>query len=432
MDDSLDIISELKSNLKNDDLETCSLEKDVFQFGVLSLNPLLITSFWETFSRNYCRVASDSAFITWVMNKFTFTTHDRTGNFIMESRETNGNEFSEYHGKDEFGEESTNSASIITSTVSVTESISGDNRRDTSPDSATTGSGGTESGISWLTKPLPTYFDRVKPEIEVELFDSREERIVLPEIYEYKELVGFYERNDRGDESENEIKRRNFLRSNYFCMKNESKWVSFIVRNVPFRNSKKDTLEFKCGIGSWPYKGGDISWMGQYMCEVAFISSGLYRRMFDFSSYENYYKGTDGENEDDQNKAVNQDGSDISYFNRLNRNRMIGIEFETSYPHRCGIGYLGNESKKTLTSVKGSVLLKLSLGFCLMHGFTLQWLSDDSFNIYTDVLYKYTQSMEKGMTYYERNGFELSGSTEQRVYSNNTCSGVIIESTRGN
>ncbi|KAH8583882.1 rhoptry 2 [Cryptosporidium sp. chipmunk genotype I] len=383
-DQNLDIISVLKKNLINDDLDTCSLEMDIFQFGVLSINPILIDKFWNLFSTNYCMISSDSAFITWITNKFSLKLYNK--------------EESNNHKLKEFRDQLTN------------EGDSGQLK-------------------SWLSTPLPTYFDQIDPEIEVEIDNEVNEEISLPEVYEYNELLEIYNKNDPGNERENSINRRRFFNSNYFSKRNQSKWISFIVRNVPFRDSSKKSLEFKCSIGSWPYKGGEYSWMGNYLCEVIFLSSNFYSKDFDFSTFDSYYikKGDYKETNTSIYGKASKDDVNESYIRKLSRNRMIGIEFETSYPHRCGIGYLGNESMKTLTPVKGNHLLKISLGFCILNGFKLQWLSDDSFNIYTEMLYKYTQTLEKGLTYYERNGFELSGSVQQRVFSNNTCSGIILE-----
>ncbi|OII71235.1 uncharacterized protein cubi_01710 [Cryptosporidium ubiquitum] len=395
-DENLDIISLLKNNLVKDDLETCSLEMDVFQFGVLSINPILIDNFWKIFSNNYCMMSSDSAFIMWVTNKFSLKLYNnKESNDILNENEDN------FKSQDV---ENKNTNSNLQNSSEMK---------------------------SWLTNPLPTYFNQVDPEIEVDLVNDIKEEILLPEIYEYNELLEIYNKNDPGIEKENSINRKRFFNSNYFNSKNQFKWVSFIVRNVPFRDSSHKSLEFKCGIGSWPYKGGEYSWMGNYLCEVIFLSSNFYSKRFDFSSYNNYYNKGEESDEEVNSKygKASKDDKDESYVKKLSRNRMIGIEFETSYPHRCGIGYLGNESKKTLTSVKGNHLLKISLGFCILHGFKLQWLSDDSFNIYTEVLYKYTQTLENGLTYYERNGFELSGSVQQRVYSNNTCSGIMFDNT---
>ncbi|KAJ1608546.1 hypothetical protein OJ252_2484 [Cryptosporidium canis] len=394
-DDKMDIISLLKSNLERDDLNSCSLEMDALQFGVLSMNPLLLNKFWSLFAENNCMISSDSAFVTWITNKFSFKLPNK------QKSESSIEDESRRVGK------SSNS-------VAAKNQVN-----------------------SWLTSPLPTYFDKVDPEVEVEHGSNIEREAILPETYEYSELLEMYMRNDPGVEAENSIKRRRFFNSNYFSKRNNLKWVSFIVRNVPFRDNMMKSLEFKCGIGYWPYKGGEYSWIGNYFCEVAFLSTGFHSHGLDFSSYESYYSRDYEYNSDEDGKSHNgdpgrasKDDKNESHFIRLSRNRMVGIEFETSYPHRCGIGYLGNESQKTLTSVKGNHLLKISLGFCIMHGFKLQWLSDDSFNIHTEVLYKYTQALETGMTYYERNGFELSGSVQQRVYSNNTCSGVILDHPR--
>ncbi|CUV06009.1 unnamed protein product [Cryptosporidium hominis] len=383
-DKNLDIISVLKNNLINDNLDTCSLEMDIFQFGILSINPILIDKFWNLFSTSYCAISSDSAFITWIANKYSLKLYNKE---IKNDDQLKENQY-------QLKNENSNNKKLK----------------------------------SWLSNPLPTYFDKIDPEIEVDIDNEVNEEISLPEIFEYNELLEIYTKNDPGDEKENSINRRKFFNSNYFSKKNRSKWISFIVRNVPFRDSKKKSLEFKCGIGSWPYKGGEYSWMGQYLCEVIFLSSNFYYKGFDFSTYNNYYiKDNNKEmNVDSKYGKASKDDMNEPYLKKLYRNRMIGIEFETSYPHRCGIGYLGNESMKTLTPVKGNHLLKISLGFCILNGFKLQWLSDDSFNIYTEMLYKYSQTLENGLTYYERNGFELSGSVQQRVFSNSTCSGVIL------
>ncbi|KAH8739073.1 hypothetical protein FG386_000940 [Cryptosporidium ryanae] len=387
-DDSQDIISVLMQNLRNNDIETSSIEKDLFQFGVFSVNPLLISSFWKNFSRTYCKVISDSAFITWVGNKFTLNTQQIDDN----NDEDYDDDYSfEDYDVSAFEDESYN--------LKNSKSVSKYNQKN----------------WSWLLEPLPNYFDTVNPKVEIEHGYKHEvTEFNLPEFYEYEELNQMYSNNNPGNEEQNSIKRKSFFRSNYFSNENRKKWVSFIVKNVPFRDSVKRHLEFKCGIGSWPYKGGNVSWMGHYMCEVISISPYSLNK-FDFSTFEDFYK--------DDPTFVKTGGN---YFKRLYRARMIGIEFETSYPHRCGIGYLGNESKKTQTQVNGSTLLKLSLGFCIKNGFTLQWLSDNSFNIYTGMFYKYSQTLETGLTYYERNGFELSGSVEQKVHSNYTCSGVFL------
>ncbi|KAK6589047.1 hypothetical protein RS030_243637 [Cryptosporidium xiaoi] len=390
-DNSQDIISVLMKNLRNNDIETSSLEKDLFQFGVFSVNPLLFKSFWTIFSKSYCNVISDSAFITWVGNKFTLNRSDTQLIGTNVDGDYDDNQF-------DFGNEDEENYDLKDYSID-SKSISKYNEKD----------------WSWLLEPLPNYFDSVDPEIEVEHYYKHDVgEYTLPEFYEYDELEEIYSNNSPGDEKQNAINRKMFFRSNYFSNENKRKWVSFIVKNVPFRDSVKRHLEFKCNIGSWPYKGGYVSWMGHYMCEVIAISY-FSSNKFDFSSFESYYK--------EDPTFVKKGGN---YFKRLHRPRMIGIEFETSYPHRCGIGYLGNESKKSLTHVNGFVLLRLSLGFCIKNGFTLQWLSDNSFNIYTGVNYKYSQILETGLTYYQRNGFELSGSVEQRVYSNYTCSGVLL------
>lgn len=393
-DKSLDIISFLKSNLERKDLDTCSLEVDIFQFGVFSVNPLLLKNFWTNFSENYCKVVSDSAFVTWITNKFSL----------------------KLQNKREQAEGSSKAGTAVSGSRTATKTR------------------------SWLTNPLPTYFDQVDPEVEVEYNNDIVQEEVLPEVYEYSDLLEVYNKNDLGVEKENSVNRRRFFNSNYFSRRNRQKWVSFIVRNVPFRDNKKKSLEFKCGIGSWPYKGGEYSWISSYMCEVIFLSSRFSSHMFDFSTYDSYYNSVDDrdakyasdlDESGGRSSVASLDDKKESYFSKLSRNRMIGIEFEIAYPHRCAIGYLGNESEKTLTAVKGNQLLKVSLGFCILHGFKLQWLSDDSFNIYTEALYKYTQVLESGLTYYERNGFELSGSIQQKVYSNNTCSGVSLYDSRG-
>ncbi|KAL7066353.1 hypothetical protein ACR3K2_32190 [Cryptosporidium serpentis] len=400
-DTTIDILSLLKSNnIPKDQLnntsQTFSLAKDTFQYGVFSINPLPLPIFWEYIYSITCKVAADSIFITWIMNKFTYNTKHNNQYITSKIPVINNN--------------------LLSKNLEIKN----------------------EEKNSWLLLPLPIY--NISKNIEVE-FENNKYPYDLPLVYEFDELNNIFITNSKFSPYENLIRRKKFFRSNYFDPKYKRKWYSFVVRNVPFRNNLKGDLEFKCNKGSWPYKYGTVTWISQYLCETVFVKSKYLLYKYEFDAYDNNtsldnadnlkitnlkYNSQELKTNNDKIKFINKkfNHREISYPSHIIRPRMIGIEFETESPYRCGIGYLGNELEKTLTDVKGSILLHIALGFCTLHGFELQWLSDDSFNIYTSILFKYTQSLEYRMTYYERIGFELNGHTQLRVFANYTCATI--------
>ncbi|EEA08043.1 uncharacterized protein CMU_031840 [Cryptosporidium muris RN66] len=387
-DTTIDILSLLKSNnipkdQFNNTSQTFSLAKDIFQYGVFSINILHLPTFWEYIYSITCKVAADSLFITWIMNKFTYNTKYNNQYIVPE-------------------------IPVINNNLKDLETKS-------------------EEKNSWLLLPLPIY--NISKDIDVE-FENDKYSYDLPLVYDFDELNNIFITNSKFSPYENSIRRKKFFRSNYFDPKYKKKWYSFIVRNVPYRNNSRGNLEFKCNKGSWPYKYGTITWLSQYLCETVFIKSEYLLYKYKFDTYDNNTLLYNSENSQLQNSSdniefINEFNSrKPSYPSHIIRSRMIGIEFETENPHRCGIGYLGDELEKTLTNVKGSILLHIALGFCTYHGFELQWLSDNSFDIHTNILFKYTQSLEYSMTYYERIGFELNGHTQLRVFANYTCATI--------
>ncbi|OEH74266.1 hypothetical protein cyc_09215 [Cyclospora cayetanensis] len=103
--------------------------------------------------------------------------------------------------------------------------------------------------------------------------------------------------------------------------------------------------------------------------------------------------------------------------------RLIGMEFETGPPHRCGVSFLGNEEEGKETEVRGQVLLDMFLGICWLHGFRASWILDSVTDIYNHEKMRYTMGVEKGMSFYENKGFLFSIDTIKQRSRPEPCLG---------
>ncbi|CRG97590.1 rhoptry protein 2, putative [Plasmodium gallinaceum] len=288
--------------------------------------------------------------------------------------------------------------------------------------------GGSEDGEEDYLHSYTGKFDIENHKINTKIGDI----YPLKRVYDYKELQEIYEIHPNFSDSDEEL-RNQFFKNELFEQN-----IFFTVRDVQTRikdfykyyyeikkklnsfnelddthynmllsNSQNDpnifskiNVDFACTkSGTWPVRKVSGRWISEVLCEAYLVPQLIYNYPYAESKKK------------ENNKKDNIDEVDTEMYLLKEKTRLIGIEFEEQEPHRCAISYLGDESKKSFLPISASLLIKIAIGFCVLHGFKTIWIADSAFDIHTNIYLRYTSILEKGLTYYEQSKFELYGQT---------------------